>query len=109
MSPRPPSGVLRPLRRALATACALSMLASPAFATSDFDAGFADETGTSHPAVDLLVLRPIGFVVFVAGVHLMVPAAFLTLITRPHEIRKPFEVLVVGPARYVWVDPLGEH
>ena len=105
MFSRPLSGI----RRALATACVLSVLASPAVATDHLDAGFADENATSHPAVDLLVLRPLGLVALGGGVGLMVPAGLITLITRPHEIRKPFEVLVGAPARSVWVDPLGAH
>ena len=39
MFSRPLSGI----RRALATACVLSVLASPAVATDHLDAGFADE------------------------------------------------------------------
>jgi hypothetical protein len=31
------------------------------------------------------------------------------LITRPHEIGIPFNDLVVRPAKYLWVDPLGGH
>jgi hypothetical protein len=31
------------------------------------------------------------------------------LITRPHEIGRPFKQLVVRPAKYIWADPLGGH
>ena len=30
-------------------------------------------------------------------------------ITRPTDLGKPFNALVVAPARYTWVDPLGIH
>ena len=83
MSPQPSSPLRRPLRRALAAAIAASFLASSAIASSDFDAGFPDDNATSHPAVDLLVLRPLGLVALASGVGLFVPAGALTLVTRP--------------------------
>jgi hypothetical protein len=33
----------------------------------------------------------------------------LVAITRPHEIGEPFDALVVAPAKYIWVDPIGTH
>ena len=103
------SSLARRLRRASACALTISFLAGTAAASNDFDAGFPDDNATSHPAVDLLVLRPLGLVAFASGLGLFVPAGALTLVTRPSQISEPFEWLVAQPARYVWVDPLGAH
>ena len=105
--PRPSRA--RRLRRALTCALTVSFLAGSGTASNDFDAGFPDDNATSHPAVDLLVLRPLGLVAFASGVGLFVPAGALTLITRPSQISEPFDWLVIEPARYVWMDPLGAH
>lgn len=39
----------------------------------------------------------------------MIPVGFVTAITRPSEIDKPFRILVLDPVRYTWVDPLRYH
>ena len=67
------------------------------------------EDGSVNVALDALFLRPIGFLSLAAGIALFVPAAAMTLITRPLDIGKPFHLLVIRPAKYVWVDPLGHH
>jgi hypothetical protein len=100
------------LRRAVAALCAVVMiagLAGPAFGESEFQSQLPEENATSHPVVDLLFLRPLGMAALATGASLFVPAAIITLMTRPHEISKPFGHLVVAPARYVWVDGLGKH
>jgi hypothetical protein len=56
-----------------------------------------------------MFLRPAGFVSLVFGTALFLAAAPIVLVTRPQEIGRPFQQLVVQPAKYVWVDPLGEH
>jgi hypothetical protein len=56
-----------------------------------------------------MLLRPAGFVGLVVGTGLFVATLPIVLITRPHEVGTPFRELVAGPARYVWVDPLGGH
>ena len=67
------------------------------------------EDGSVNVAFDVLFLRPIGFISLAAGLALFVPAAAITLITRPLDIAGPFKLLVIRPAKYVWVDPLGHH
>jgi hypothetical protein len=65
---------------------------------------------TSPVMLDLLLLRPVGLVsLAVSTVFFVVPVLPLTLITRPAEIGKPFESMVLEPARFVWMDPLGSH
>ena len=99
------------IRRAVAALCAVVMiagLAGPAFA-NEFESQLPAENASSHPVTDVLFLRPLGFVAFIGGVSLFVPAAAITLMTRPQEIDKPFSWLIVAPARYVWVDGLGKH
>jgi hypothetical protein len=61
------------------------------------------------PTVDVLLLRPIGFLTLIGGTALFVAALPFIAITRPHEIGKPFDRLVGDPARYIWMDPLGTH
>lgn len=51
----------------------------------------------------------VGIPLTIVGGVLMIPAGLATLITRPTEIDKTFDYFVMGPVRYTWVDPLGEH
>lgn len=81
-------------------------LASTAASETTVDQG---DAANAPVAVDALVLRPAGFVSLVVGTALFLVSSPLVLITRPHEIGKPFKQLVVRPAKYVWVDPLGGH
>ena len=66
-------------------------------------------TDPVSPTFDLLVLRPVGLVGLVGGFGLFVLSSPITLVTRPHEIGTPWDQMVVGPAKYVWADPLGQH
>lgn len=50
-----------------------------------------------------------GIPLTIAGGVLMIPAGLATLITRPSELDTTFDYLVMGPVRYTWVDPLGDH
>jgi len=101
------------MRRPIAALCTILFVASAAGQALAFDDAFEaqlpDENATSSPVLDALILRPLGLVSLVGGVALFVPAAVLTAITRPTDIGKPFSLLVAEPAKYVWVDPLGEH
>jgi len=100
------------IRSAVAALCTILMIASmagPALADSAYQSQLPAENATSHPAFDALFLRPLGFVALAGGVALFVPAALLTMMTRPQEIDVPLGWLVIAPARYVWVDPLGKH
>lgn len=103
------------LRLFFAALCTVALIvaggASTSFADSShsYEAALPVENSTSPVVLDVLLLRPAGILVFLSGSALFVPAALYTLVTRPTEIAKPFEALVVAPARYVWVDGLGEH
>lgn len=100
------------LRRFLAAACALVLLtgvAAPAFAVSESMRSLMAGSDPVSPAVDVLVLRPVAFVTLVGGTALFVASLPFVLITRPHEIGRPFDSLVAEPARYIWMDPLGTH
>ena len=98
-------------RRLTAVLCTLTLLmamAGSAGATTT-QARSEEEDGKVSPTMDALFLRPLGLYSLAVGIVLFVPAAALTLITRPTDINKPFKALIVDPALYVWADPLGEH
>ena len=105
------SGTSR-IRPTIAALCAVVMiagLAGPAFGEGEFQSQLPEANATSHPVVDLLMLRPLGMFALAGGATLFIPAALMTAMTRPQEISKPFGYLIVAPARYVWVDELGKH
>lgn len=68
-----------------------------------------DARGHTEPVVDALFLRPLGFVATIAGTAIFIACLPIFAITRPTQISEPFKALVVAPARYTWVDPLGDH
>ncbi|MCA9509306.1 MAG: hypothetical protein R3E88_11605 [Myxococcota bacterium] len=78
-------------------------------ADMEWEAAMPADVAASDPSADALFLRPLGLAALVMGVALFVPAAAITLVTRPHEIGKPLQGLVIAPARYVWADGLGKH
>jgi hypothetical protein len=99
-------------RSFLAASCALLVLlaaAAPAYSGSEGLRSMGSRSETVSPSVDVLLLRPVAFVTLVAGAALFVASLPIIVVTRPHEIRKPFERLVLDPVRYIWVDPLGSH
>jgi hypothetical protein len=63
----------------------------------------------SPPSVDLFIMRPLGLAMLGVSCALFVPAAAMTALVRPSEIRTPYELMVAAPARFVFVDPLGSH
>ncbi len=97
------------LRRILAVMAA-TLLFSTVFSTSAMAQARAQTDAANAPAaVDVLLLRPMGFVSLVVGSGLFLLLSPIVLITRPHEIGVPFKELVVRPAKYLWADPLGGH
>jgi hypothetical protein len=95
--------------RALATVViALTVVAqaAPAAATArDFE-----DRGRVNILFDIMVLRPLGFAATALGSALFaIPVAPIMAITRPQEMRKPLEFLVLRPARYTFSDPIGHH
>ena len=59
--------------------------------------------------LDAMVLRPVGLVMTAVGATLApLPMAIVGL-THPPDILKPFNVLVMAPARFTFADPIGQH
>jgi hypothetical protein len=97
------------LRRFFAVACA-ALLLTTTLASSASSQTLAQGDAANAPAVvDVMMLRPAGFVSLVVGTGLFLALTPIVLITRPHEIGTPFRDLVVKPAKYLWVDPIGKH
>jgi hypothetical protein len=97
------------LRRILAVTTA-TLLLSTVFSTSAMGQTRTQNDAANAPAaVDVLLLRPAGFVSLVVGTALFLALSPIVLVTRPHEIGTPFKQLVVRPAKYLWADPLGGH
>lgn len=95
------------IRRFVAVVSVLVLLvglAAPVAAESDYE--IRDQVS---PTVDALVLRPVTFVTLVTGSVFFVAMSPFMLLSRPQDIGKPFDALVVQPAKYIWVDPLGTH
>ena len=97
------------LRRILALTAAtlmFTMTLSQTAVAGDVSQG---DAANSSPVVDVMILRPAGFLSLVVGTGLFLVTSPIVLVTRPHEIDKPFRQLVMRPAKYIWVDPLGGH
>ncbi len=100
------------VRRFLAASCALILLlgvASPAYSSSESMRSMMRGSDPVSPVVDVLLLRPVALLSLAGGSALFLAALPIVAITRPHEIGKPFDRLVLAPARYIWMDPLGSH
>ena len=55
-------------------------------------------------------MRPVGIIgAGVSTLLFLVPVAPIVLISRPQDIGRPFNKMVVQPVRYVVADPLGQH
>jgi glucose uptake protein GlcU len=97
------------LRQIVAVTAAILLL-STVFSTSAMAyESYETDAANAPAAVDVLLLRPVGFISLIVGTGLFLITAPIVLITRPHEIGIPFNDLVVRPAKYLWVDPLGGH
>lgn len=98
------------LRRivALIAATLLFSITITSTATAEYTVDQGD-TANAPAVVDVLILRPAGFVSLVVGTALFLVSAPIVLISRPHEIGSPFKQLVIRPAKYIWVDPIGGH
>jgi hypothetical protein len=97
------------IRRSVAGVTAALLLSTMATAPALAQTRSKEDAANASPVLDVMLLRPVGFVSFVVGVGLMVALTPIVLLTRPQEINKPFEQLVVKPARFLWVDPIGGH
>jgi len=96
--------------RALATVVvALTLVAQAAPASAAAARDFEDR-GRVNILFDIMILRPFGFAATAIGSALFaLPVAPIMAITRPQEMRKPLEFLVLRPARYTFSDPIGHH
>lgn len=97
------------IRRSVAAVTAALLLSTVATTPSFAQTRAQEDAANASPVVDVMLLRPVGFLSLVVGVGLMAALTPIVLITRPHEINKPFEQLVIKPARFLWVDPIGGH
>jgi hypothetical protein len=96
--------------RQIMAATAAVLLFSTVFSTSAMaQREYQTDSANASATVDVLLLRPAGFVSLIVGTGLFLVLSPIVLITRPHEIGIPFKDLVVRPAKYLWVDPLGGH
>ena len=69
-----------------------------------------EDRGATNVVFDALVLRPVGLVATIVGTVLfVVPVAPVVALTRPTDLSKPFDALVMRPLRYTFADPLGHH
>ena len=101
--------MLRHLRTLLAALAVVGMLAVPT--TSAFAATSVElvDNQKAPPMVDLFIMRPLGLIMLAGSAALWVPAQTLTMIVRPKDYRVPIEHMLVKPAKFVFVDPLGGH
>ncbi len=100
------------LRTLLAVFCALVLVsgaAAPAYSSSGSMRTMMAGADPVSVTADILLLRPLGLITLVGGLALFALSLPILAITRPHEIGKPWNQLVVKPVKYVWVDPLGQH
>ena len=97
------------LRRILALTAATLMFTMPLSQTAVAGDVSQGDAANASPVVDVMILRPAGFLSLLVGTGLFLVTAPIVLVTRPHEIDKPFKQLVLRPAKYIWVDPLGGH
>lgn len=97
-----------PTFRKLLTVLSLAMFLAvtlPGSAQAN-DAG--TETGDELAVTfDLLILRPVGVVATGAGLVIFVGSLPISLATL--SVGKAFSALVVGPARYTFMRPLGDE
>ena len=97
------------LRRFLAAACAAILLQATFASTAASQTLTQGDAANAPPVVDVMLLRPVGFVSLVLGTGIFLALSPIVLVTRPHEIGRPFNALVAKPAKYLWVDPIGGH
>jgi hypothetical protein len=96
---------IRRFAAALACAALLTVPATSFASTNIDDVG----GGGSPPMVDALLMRPLGLAMLGVSCAIFIPAAAITAAVRPSELHTPYEYLVLAPARFVFVDPLGSH
>ena len=69
-----------------------------------------EDRGDVNLIFDAAILRPLGLMATAMGAMLFaIPVGPMVALTRPHEIGKPLDYLIMRPARYTFRDPLGHH
>ena len=69
-----------------------------------------ENRGQTNLVTDALILRPLGLVMVGAGsVIWAVGVAPFVAITRPADLGKSMDYLIMRPVRYTFADPLGHH
>lgn len=91
----------------LAQAPGMALAEEPARSTAD---AVSDAAAIG---VDVVLLRPLGFVRFVVGVVAMVPISVIDTIALPYHMddgvyRENYERLIADPVDYVFKRPIGE-
>jgi hypothetical protein len=99
---------LRGLLATLLVCTLLVLYAAPASASTLSNNKSADER-VVNVVFDAALLRPLGLVVTIGGAVTYGVLVPFVAMTRPTDLGKPLEPLVIRPARYTFVDPLGEH
>jgi hypothetical protein len=98
--------MLQPARALTAALVAAALLLGP---VGSAGASATAEADSVPVVVDALLLRPLGFGVMCLGFLTYAVGAPIMAITRPTDMHRPFNSLVILPARFVFVDPLGRH
>ena len=101
--------MLRNLRTLLAALAVVGTIAAPATSTLAASSVEMIETEKASPMVDLFVMRPLGLVFLGVSGVIWVPAQAFTMMIRPRDYQKPIDAMLKEPAKFVFVDPLGEH
>jgi hypothetical protein len=91
------------------TSALLLSSAAPALADSMSTNGNTEQARSVPVVFDALILRPIGMMVTAVGAVGFCAIVPILAITRPTDMGGPFRALVMAPARYTWVDPIGTH
>lgn len=102
------SSMFSKLRGLVVTVMICALLSAPSAAAAFTRSEEVDEHSV-NVVFDALVLRPIGLVVTIGGAVAYGVTAAIVGITRPKDLGKPLEPLVLAPARYTFVDPIGQH
>jgi len=100
--------MVRQIRRFSAILALAAVLLAPAASFAGTNIDSVGDAG-SPPMVDAFLMRPLGLLMLGASCALFVPAAAITYAVRPADIGVTYDIMVRGPVRYVFVDPLGSH
>ena len=98
----------RQLRRLTAVFALAALLAAPSATLASTNIDTVGDPG-SPPIVDALLMRPLGMMMLMVSCAAFVPTAAIVGAVRPSEMHVPYELMVLEPARFVFVDPLGSH